>query len=105
MRANHSTTNNIASFARLLESPPALHDLTDGCSLTLQYALTTAWGVAANYLVHSARIDTPPETVRSLFQAFTRHINCQECLRKRDQRIEQVIEQWNEIFSPRVNGS
>ncbi|THU84337.1 hypothetical protein K435DRAFT_870357 [Dendrothele bispora CBS 962.96] len=65
----------MASFARLLESPPALHDLTDDCTLALQRNLTTAWGVAANYLAHSARVEMPPETVLNVFQAFTRHIS------------------------------
>ncbi|THU84344.1 hypothetical protein K435DRAFT_870363 [Dendrothele bispora CBS 962.96] len=95
----------MAGFARLLESPPALHELTDDCNMALQRNLATAWGVAANYLAHSARVNTPPETIRNVFQAFTRHILCQECLRKRDQRIEEVIERWNEIFLPLVNGS
>ncbi|THU96297.1 hypothetical protein K435DRAFT_839104, partial [Dendrothele bispora CBS 962.96] len=38
--------------------------------------LTTAWGTAANYLAWSAGADTPPETVRNVSQAFTRHITC-----------------------------
>ncbi|THU78873.1 hypothetical protein K435DRAFT_811183 [Dendrothele bispora CBS 962.96] len=89
----------MASFARLLELPPALHDLTDDCSLNLQRNLAAAWGAAANYLAWCARANTPPETIRNVFQAFTRHITCKECIETRDQRIEQVISQWNEIFS------
>ncbi|KAK7441023.1 hypothetical protein VKT23_016804 [Stygiomarasmius scandens] len=95
----------MASFARLLELPPALHDLTDDCSLDSQRVLTAAWGIAANYLALNARVDTPPQTIRSVFEAFTRHIICEECIRSRDRRIEEVIRQWPELFSPRVNGS
>jgi len=46
----------MASFARLLELPPTLHDLTDDCSLDSQRVLTAAWGIAANYLALNARV-------------------------------------------------
>ncbi|THU89729.1 hypothetical protein K435DRAFT_865000 [Dendrothele bispora CBS 962.96] len=72
----------------------------DDCNLDLQHNLTAAWGAAVNYLAWSARADTPPETIRNVFQAFTRHITCEECILERDQRIEQVIRQWNETSRP-----
>ncbi|KAK7441744.1 hypothetical protein VKT23_016407 [Stygiomarasmius scandens] len=91
-------------LAPLLESPPSSHEATNACTLDSQRALATAWRVATVYLSWNADIDTSPETIRRVFEAFTQHIRCEECIRNRDRRIDQILRQWAELQPPRLNG-
>ncbi|KAF5352944.1 hypothetical protein D9758_007892 [Tetrapyrgos nigripes] len=106
---------------RLLEGPVA-HDPIPTCSPASQVNLTTAWTVAAIYLADNATFgtlysspndaspllmppcfphlpssDTPPEIVKSIFEAFTRHITCELCLKNRDKRIDEIVAAWAEL--------
>ncbi|KAF5371702.1 hypothetical protein D9758_003532 [Tetrapyrgos nigripes] len=63
----------MASFARLLELPSPVHDLTDDCSLDTQRALAAAWRVGANYLSWVANADTPADTAKRIRRLHPPH--------------------------------
>ncbi|KAF5338788.1 hypothetical protein D9758_012071 [Tetrapyrgos nigripes] len=92
--------SNMANrYRRLLELYPETHPPTLQCGLnsTSQHALKTAWIAAAHYLASNTTGDTTSSTAKEVFQAFSGHILCKDCLEERKKAIREVVVQWDEI--------
>ncbi|KAF5361507.1 hypothetical protein D9758_006144 [Tetrapyrgos nigripes] len=84
-------------YTRLLELSPESHEPTAQCGLQAQSALKAAWSVAAHYLSSNATAETTSAIALAVFEAFSGHIVCKDCLDQRSKAVVNVVEKWDEI--------
>ncbi|THU95010.1 hypothetical protein K435DRAFT_898239, partial [Dendrothele bispora CBS 962.96] len=85
----------VETLLRLLMPVPYLHNPTNKCGFEQQKALANAWTTTAAYLSRSAKPDISTSTIRAIFNAMMKHITCPDCLRGRDERLNQIIVNWS----------
>ncbi|THU90259.1 hypothetical protein K435DRAFT_821195 [Dendrothele bispora CBS 962.96] len=85
----------VETLLRLLMPAPCLHNPTNKCGFEQQKALTNAWTMTTAYLSWSAKPDISTSTIRAIFNAMMKHITCPDCLKGRDERLNQIIVNWS----------
>ncbi|THU89732.1 hypothetical protein K435DRAFT_760818 [Dendrothele bispora CBS 962.96] len=85
----------VETLLRSLMPAPCLHNPTNKCGFEKQKALASAWTMTTAYLSWSAKPDVSTSTIRAIFNAMTTHITCPDCLKGRDERLNQIIVNWS----------
>ncbi|THU88673.1 hypothetical protein K435DRAFT_679373, partial [Dendrothele bispora CBS 962.96] len=83
------------TLLRLLIPAPCMHSPTNLCGFEQQKALANAWTMTTAYLSWSAKPDISTSTIRAIFNAMMRHITCPDCLKRRDERLNQSMVNWS----------
>ncbi|KAK7438061.1 hypothetical protein VKT23_018228 [Stygiomarasmius scandens] len=101
LRATSTLQSCVMDLASLLEQPPPPHEATSACTLESQASMAKAWNIGTQWLVwKSTEESISSQNIRNVLQEFTRHITCADCIRSRDQRINQVTRQWSALSPP-----